>query len=401
VPWRSSLLIAAIQLLGSRGAANSPMNDTARHLDAGGIALLLAGPLLLLLRRRQPWVSCLGTSAATAGYLAADYPVGPIFVSFVVSLVVTVDIGARYAAWSSGVLLFLTLQLISFHRGEWTLLASGGELVWLVLLLIASEVIRARRNQALQERRRRQEERRRREGDERLRIARELHDVLAHSISLIHVQASVALEILDERPEQARTALTTIKQASKEALGEVRQVLGTLRGTDEEESAAPPRAPAPGLDRLGELVEQADSVGLKVTVRTEGRLGPLPAGVDLAAFRIVQEALTNVVRHSGARTALVLLTGRPDGTVVVSVTDDGGGSTGAGSKPIGAGQTGSGNGLIGMRERAVALGGRVEAGPQPGGGFLVRAELPTDSQQRAGDDSMGGDRTPADEEPAP
>ncbi len=131
-------------------------------------------------------------------------------------------------------------------------------------------------------------------------MARELHDVLAHSISVINVQAGMGLALLDSDPEQARTALTTIKTASKEALGEVRQVLDTLRGPGEA-----PRAPAPGLDRLPELVEQAGSAGLTVDVTTEGTRAKLPPGADLAAFRIIQEALTNVVRHSGSRHARV------------------------------------------------------------------------------------------------
>ncbi|MEU1151679.1 sensor histidine kinase [Streptomyces sp. NPDC005918] len=236
-------------------------------------------------------------------------------------------------------------------------------------------------------------------------MARELHDVLAHSISVINVQAGVGLALLDSDPEQARTALTTIKAASKEALGEVRQVLGTLRAPGEA-----PRAPAPGLDRLPELVEQARSAGLTVEVTTEaapegdtpqrdtpaggipesgspeGATEPtpktsaapapapmpapadkLPPGVDLAAFRIIQEALTNVVRHSGSRHARVLVRHAP--TALTLRIDDDGPATGADAG-------GSGNGLAGMRERAAALDGTIEAGPRPDGGFRVTAVLP-------------------------
>jgi nitrate/nitrite-specific signal transduction histidine kinase len=201
-----------------------------------------------------------------------------------------------------------------------------------------------------------------------MRMARELHDVLAHSISVINVQAGVALALIDEHPEQVRAALTTIKAASKEALGEVRQVLSTLRAPGEA-----PRSPVPGLDRLPELLEQAAFAGLSARVTVEGTSIPLPSGADLAAFRIVQEALTNIVRHSGSRTARVLLAYRP-GAVEVRVDDDG---------PAVAGGESGGNGLVGMRERAAALGGTVETGPRPDGGFRVRATLPLAASDRS------------------
>src|SRR5690606_8568535 len=206
---------------------------------------------------------------------------------------------------------------------------------------------------------------RRRADEERLRIARELHDVLAHSISVINVQAGVGLALLDSDPEQARTALTTIKEKSKEALGEVRQVLDTLRTP-----GAAPRAPAPGLDRLPELVEQAAAAGLDVTV--EGEVPDLAPNADLAAFRIVQEALTNVVRHSGSRNARVRTEVR-DGALRLCIDDDG--------PATGADAGGSGNGLAGMRERAAALDGTIEAGPRPDGGFRVLAVLPLDAEE--------------------
>lgn len=179
---------------------------------------------------------------------------------------------------------------------------------------------------------------------------------------MIHVQAGVGLALLDSDPEQARSALTTIKAASKEALGEVRQVLDTLRTRGEA-----PRAPAPGLGRLPELVEQAAAAGLAVTVATAGPRTDLPPGADLAAFRIVQEALTNVVRHSGSRTARVRI-GYGSGHLALTVDDDG--------PATGTEAGGSGNGLAGMRERAAALGGTIEAGARPDGGFRVHAVLP-------------------------
>ena len=237
----------------------------------------------------------------------------------------------------------------------------------MVAIVALSELARVRREQWARDRAERAQASKRRADEERLRIARELHDVLAHSISVINVQAGVGLALLDSDPEQARTALTTIKAASKEALGEVRQVLDTLRAP-----GAAPRAPAPGLDRLPELVEQAASAGLTVAVETRGAHRDLPPGTDLAAFRIVQEALTNVVRHSGSRHARVLVDHRA-GALTLRVDDDG--------PATGADAGGSGNGLAGMRERAAALGGTIEAGPRDDGGFRVSALLPVKTKE--------------------
>ena len=210
----------------------------------------------------------------------------------------------------------------------------------------------------------REEESRRRASEERLRIARELHDALGHHISLINVQAGVALHLMDERPEQARTALSAIKQASKEALTELRSVLDVLRQVDEQA----PRTPTPTLARLEELISQSVAAGLDVRAETQGEVRPLPFGVDVAAYRIVQEALTNVARHAGPAAATVRIAyGERD--VTVQVEDDGRG-------PPSHGSSGSGKGLLGMRERVATLGGELEAGPRPDGGFRVRARLP-------------------------
>jgi signal transduction histidine kinase len=197
-----------------------------------------------------------------------------------------------------------------------------------------------------------------------LRIARELHDVLAHNISLINVQAGVALHLIDERPEQARGALSAIKDASKEALGELRSVLDVLRQTDER----PPRSPTAGLARLDELVSRATAAGLEVRTEVDGSPRPLAAGVDLAAFRIVQEALTNVARHAGPATAIVRLA-YGERELTLQVDDDGRGRP-ADATPAG------GSGIAGMRERAIALAGTLDAAARPGGGFQVRARLP-------------------------
>jgi signal transduction histidine kinase len=223
----------------------------------------------------------------------------------------------------------------------------------------------AGRQRRLAAERTRAKEDRRRAGEERMRIARELHDVLAHNISLINVQAGVALHLMDEQPGQSRTALQAIKQASNDALKELRSVLDVLRQGE----AQPPRASASGLAHLNRLVAGASATGLEVRTQVEGTPRPLPAGVDLAAFRIVQEALTNVTRHAGPASATVLV-GYGSEELTVQVDDDGRGPAGNGA--------GQGNGIRGMRERAAALGGELTAGPRPGSGFRVRARLPLD-----------------------
>jgi signal transduction histidine kinase len=280
--------------------------------------------------------------------------------------------GHRWAAWAAMGALWAGHVLVAHWLYKWlppsgdSAVSWGEEIVvatWVVAIAAVSELFRTRREQWARERAERAEAARRRADEERLRIAQELHDVLAHSISVINVQAGVGLALLDTDPEQARTALTTIKTQSKEAIGEVRQVLDTLRTPGDA-----PRAPAPGLDRLPELVEQAASAGL--TVEVEGEPPRLTPGTDLAAFRIVQEALTNVVRHSGSRHARVHLA--DDGEVLRL-------RVGAGGGPVVVDAGGSGNGLAGMRERAAALGGTIEAGPRPDGGFRVLAVLPLTS----------------------
>ncbi|RST06838.1 MULTISPECIES: sensor histidine kinase [Streptomyces] len=367
--WRSALLVAAVQQAGSGWAAQAQSGRVA--LDWSARILLLLGPALLVARHRHPVAVVYGVSAVTLVYLGAGFPYGPVFLSLAVACLAAVVAGRSRAAWGAAGLLWAGQLLIGHWLYRWLPPAGDGpapwaqELgatAWVLAVLAVCELVRTRREQWARERAERAAAARRRADEERLRMARELHDVLAHSISVINVQAGVGLALLDSDPEQARAALTTIKAAGREALGEVRQVLDTLRTP-----GAAPRAPAPGLDRLPELVEQAAATGLTVDTGGEGRPRDLPPGTDLAAFRILQEALTNVVRHSGSRTARILLRWRPD-ALELRVDDDGPATGG----PAG----GSGNGLAGMRERAAALGGTVEAGPRPDGGFRVTATLP-------------------------
>ncbi|MEV5974129.1 sensor histidine kinase [Streptomyces sp. NPDC051921] len=369
MPWRSTLLVTVFVLVGTGFAARNQPDRTA--LDALGRALLLLGAAPLLLRHRYPVPVVFGVAAVTLGYLAAGYAYGPVFVLVAVACFAAVVHGHRRAAWWAIGLLWAGHLVLAHWLYRYLPPAGDGAAPWgqeipvaafAMAVLAASELVRVRREQWAKERAERAAAERRRADEERLRIARELHDVLAHSLSVINVQAGVGLALLDSDPGQARTALTTIKAASKEALGEVRQVLDTLRAPGDA-----PRAPAPGLDRLPELVEQAAAAGLTVRTQSEGRRRRLPPGTELAAFRIVQEALTNVVRHSGSRTALVVLGYGP--AVLDLRIDDEGPATGDDAG-------GSGNGLAGMRERAAALGGTIEAGTRTDGGFRVHAVLP-------------------------
>ncbi|MFF8669590.1 sensor histidine kinase [Streptomyces sp. NPDC015242] len=367
-PWRSTAFLTVFVQAGSNFAAHGQEGERAA-LDPFARVLLLVAAGLLLWRKRHPVAVVFGTAGAVMVYLGAGYPYGPVLLTVAVACFSAIVAGHRRAAWAAMGTLWAGHVLVAHWLFRWlpppgdAAASWGAEAVvatWVVAVTAVAELFRVRREQWARERAQRAEAARRRADEERLRIARELHDVLAHSISVINVQAGVGLALLDTDPEQARTALTTIKDKSKEALGEVRQVLDTLRAP-----GAAPRAPAPGLDRLPELVEQAAGAGL--TVRVVGEPPHLPPGTDLAAFRIVQEALTNVVRHSGSRHARVHLA--HDAEVLrLRVDDDG--------PPTGAEAGGSGNGLVGMRERAAALGGTIEAGPRPDGGFRVRAVLP-------------------------
>jgi signal transduction histidine kinase len=211
----------------------------------------------------------------------------------------------------------------------------------------------------------RDEEARRRVDSERLRIARELHDIVAHTMATISVQAAAAAHVLVDPPTEAAEAIAAIRSASKEGLRELRTILNVLRQADDRD----PVQPTPGLDQLDVLVGTVRRAGLATDVRIEGEVPPLPPAVDVAAYRIIQESLTNVLRHAGPATATVALA-VADGCLSVRISDSGTGS------PHRSGDGLTGHGMIGMRERAASVGGRFEAGPAAQGGFVVSALLP-------------------------
>jgi len=198
--------------------------------------------------------------------------------------------------------------------------------------------------------------------EERARIARELHDVVGHSVSVMTVQASAVRRLLEPDQGKEREALLVVEQTGREALAEMRRMVGVLRRPEE----APALAPQPSLDRIEQLVAHTRETGLPVELRIEGTRVELPAGIDTTAYRIVQEALTNAVKHARASRAEVVVR-YVDGTVELTISDDGQGGGDGG---------GSGHGLVGMRERVSVYGGELEAGPQASGGFRLRATLP-------------------------
>jgi signal transduction histidine kinase len=350
--WLTALGVAVFEVVGTFGASHNEPNR--RVIDAVGIGLVLLGPIALLARERAPRTVTLAAMASTTVYLARGYAFGPVFLSVAIALVLLMLRSDRTGAWGlAGLWLvgFGIAESIDPYRDHslWIgLLFVAG---WLAVVLTVTELVRAVREQRAS---RMQTER----DEQRLEIARELHDVLAHNISLVNVQASVALHLIDDHPERARPALAAIKDASHEALVELRAALDVLR------DGAAPKLPSPRVADLAALVDAVCASGLRVELDL-GELPALPEAVELAAFRIVQEALTNVTRHAHATHAWVRVS-YDDEEVMVAVTDDG-----VGGEPSG------GKGLVGMRERAHAIGGTVDAGQSASGrGFGVTARLP-------------------------
>jgi signal transduction histidine kinase len=380
-----TVVAGLFQVLGARSLAAG--GGVFRPMDLISYAILLVGPLALLWRRRYPVVVAVVASAASIGFARFAQPHWMYAVAPAIALFTIARAGRRRDAILTAAGAYTAYLLITWVFAAYLHVPPGARADLRVALLLAAglalaivlggaakvraehmaEMMKVRAERA----RARAEQERRQASEERLRIARELHDVLGHHLSLINVQAGVGLHLMDNHPEQAREALTAIKTASAEALREVRAVLGVLR--PEEEAA--PRQPALGLDRLGELTADA---GLPVTVTSAGRPRPLPAEVDRAAYRIVQEALTNVRKHAAAGVAAHVAVEYAPADVRLSVRNDAPpGRRGLfGHQSPAERDTSAGSGIAGMRARAETLGGTLEAGPTPDGGFLVVAVLP-------------------------
>jgi signal transduction histidine kinase len=357
------------QILAAHGQHGGPGQ---RPLDVLAFGLLAVGPAALIVRRQGPRTVLVLVMTATVLYYLLGYPNGPAFLSLIVALVTTVMGGHRLFAWITavvGLVAYTGAAPVLGLTSQTSPIDYLGVTAWLLVVLIGSEAARVRRDGWVVADNSRREEGRRRATEERLQIARDLHDELAHNISLINVRAGVGLHLFDEQPDEARNALQAIKGASKDALDELRSVLAVLRQGEE----PAPRSPAPGLDHLERLVSDAGRAGLAVSVQVDGGPDPIPKALDQAAFRIVQESLTNVRRHSRASSASVQLT-FGDRELVVRVDDDGPAAAGTDSAV-------TGSGIRGMRERAVALGGTLEAAARTGGGFYVLARMPIEGAQ--------------------
>ena len=342
-----------------------------------GIALILLQTLPLAVRRRYPlWVLAV-VAAATLATMAAEIPGRSNGGAGVVLLVALYSVAAycprRQAAWAGiatgAVLAWPLWTAAAGIAPTWVrlLVAVGFSLGLPALGWVCGAYVGELRGRAARSRREQELETGRAVAEEQARVGRELHDVIAHTLSVIVIQAGAAADVFDTSPQAARQALGSIGAAGRQALAELRRVLAAVRPQPGEQDGW---APPPGLAGLGGLLDRVRAAGLQVTARIDGAPVGLPAGVDLAAYRIVQEALTNTLKHARAQAAEVHLCYAPAG-LVVEVTDDG-------RAAVPAGQRGParGRGLIGIGERAALHGGTCQAGPRPGGGFAVRVRFP-------------------------
>jgi len=336
--------------------------------------LVLAHTLPIAVRRRWP-LAVLAWGLAT-GVAFAALGLNLVSLTFAVLVYLYTVAAHRPRVASLAGLAATEALLVLVWLARPRALGDGGTLVLDGLIMAAGwwlgdgtrrrqEAVAAARQRAAELEEAREELARRAVTEERLRIARELHDVVAHSMSIVAVQSGVGVHVLDSQPEEARKALAAVEATSRQALVEMRRLLGVLRQEAEPRGSL---APAPGLAEVEALAAEVARAGVRVEVHIEGTPCELPAGLDLSAYRIVQEALTNVVRHAGPATARVAVRYSP-GQVALEVVDDG---RGPGAEDRG------GHGLAGMRERAALYGGTLEAGPVPGGGFRVAATLPVE-----------------------
>jgi len=351
-------------------------HDSTDPFNGWTVVLIVVIGGTLTFRRRAPEAALAVSVAGLAAYSVQHYAGGPIYL---VPLVIVASIAAEgdrrrtlYAA--AGTLLAFVVVGVAADGFDHVpyLLAMAGWLIGAVFLGTAhynrQALLRQLEQRAKDLEENQEEEARRRVAEERIRIARDLHDVIAHGVAAIHLQAGAALHVIDRQPDVAAPALSSIKDLSKQTLDELRATVGVLRS--EAADAAAPRAPTPGISQLAALIDQARHAGLSVDLQVDPSLNGLPAAVDVAAFRIVQESLTNVMRHAGQWAhAVVTISEDERGDLNVEVDDDGlGASARAPDNP--------GHGLAGMRERAATVGGDVKAGPRVGGGFRVIARLP-------------------------
>jgi signal transduction histidine kinase len=359
--WAIAVGVAATLLVTGLSEQHS-----ATDLGLLGYALLAVGGLALAVGRRAPIPVMAVTGLCAVGYQAAGFDVPAV--AFLFAVYAAVRAGHRIITVVASVAMLAALPLAALASGlhdasEAFEQARGAlEVAWLVAAGAAGEALRQAERRADEAERTREETARRRADEERLHIARELHDSLTHQISIIKVQAEVAVHLARRRGEEVPQTLLAIRQAGREATRELRATLEVLRDDD----TTPPH----GLDDVPELVERARRAGLDATLTIDGDRRDVSAAVGRTVYRIVQESLTNIARHAGAATASVHIDHRPD-ALSIRVDDDG--KATPGNTPI------PGVGLLGMRERVTILGGRLRAEPRNEGGFSVHAELPVEN----------------------
>jgi signal transduction histidine kinase len=353
------LLALALLGIGLAGTAPAGRNQGITTIPGWAYALVITAALATAARRSAPTTALTVGTAAVSVYLLGDNPYGPILLSLMVS---AYTVGAhrplKQAAVTAG-LMFAAVLTAGLIGSGLEMATVAPQLAWVAGPLAVGVTVRAGREQVLQTRR---DDARRQADAERLRVAQEVHDVVGHGLAAITMQAEIALHLLEKQPSQAQEALTAISRTSRESLDELRATLGAVRRGDDIDDRSPP----PGLARLPALADRTRAVGVPVSIDLSGPLTALPPAVDLTAYRIVQESLTNVLRHAGTATATVTITRVAD-HLRITVTD-----TGRGGPPT----VTAGHGLAGMKERACALGGSLTAGPHPEGGFTVTATLP-------------------------
>ena len=343
-----------------------------------GIALL--GPLALIGARRFPGPVVAITAIGASLDLIFNEHVGPPYVALAFGIVSAIVRDARVWAWISIAVAWVATIAVALVLGDDRFTAGriAGTTLGILIVVGIAEGIRTRRERTAEFRRRVSQRRQTEVQAERVRIARELHDVLAHSLSQINVQAGVGLHLMEKQPDKAKEALASIKETSKTALDEVRTVLGVLRAEGGADPSAP-LVPEPDLSRLPGLAASVTAQGVEVRLDDRLAAAQVPKPVQLAIYRIAQESLTNVTRHALGATHATISLERRDGVYRLEVRDDGTGTVQ--SAPSGAASESGGRGLLGMRERAELLGGHLTAGPAEGGGFAVVAELPAAKTQ--------------------
>ncbi len=371
--WFDGLLAVAvamgvIEVVTTRHDANGPEGPLWFDVLA---SLAVTTPLFF--RRRLPFGAPAAVGVALAGASIVDgryIPNGLVPILVAIAAFVLMGMVRDRTQALAGLAAGIGVDAIVVHddphgsAGNFVFTSIAFTIAWTAGLALGYVARRADEAQerAARAEREREEEARLAVADERARIARELHDVVGHSVSVMTVQASAARRLLKPHQAKEREALMVVEQTGREALAEMRRMVGVLRRPEE----APALAPQPSLEHLDKLVAHAREAGLPVELRIEGAPQPLAAGVDLTAYRLVQEGLTNAIKHARAKRAEVVVR-YDDDEVELSVSDDG---TGLGT------DAGGGHGLVGMRERVSVYGGTLEAGPKPGGGYLLRAKLP-------------------------